>query len=123
MDRWLRCFGGAVGFGFAAVWITASLAAALVCLAAAALGYGVIVVAERARAKVAARRSSPGIAVSNVQALPSPTPEAEDLPSWADALNSDLGHLYQPTAGMAPLTREAEYGWPLDDAAASETLH
>lgn len=119
MDGWLRCLGGAVGFGFAAVWITASLTAALVCVLAAAVGYAGVAVAGRARAKLVARRSSP-----STLATPTRPPQVEDLPSWADALNSDLGHIYQPAA-TAPLTREAEYGWPLTDDAPtpSETLH
>jgi hypothetical protein len=49
----------------------------------------------------------------------------EDLPLWADALNSDLGHVYEPSATTSPLAREAEYGWPLTDdtVVASEPLH
>ncbi|HZT94804.1 MAG TPA: hypothetical protein VE985_10045 [Gaiellaceae bacterium] len=121
----LRYFVGGVAFGFAAVWIMATLAAALVCLAAAAAGYGVIVVAERTRAKRVARASSPGLSATSGVALPLGTQEAEDLPRWASALNSDLGHIYEPTATTSPLARDVEYGWPLDDetSATSETLH
>lgn len=88
MDRGLRYFGGAVGFGFAAVWIMWSLAAALTCLLAAAAGYGTVVVAEHARAKLAARASTPP-----------PRPEsgsAAALSQHADELNRDLGHIYEP---------------------------
>lgn len=121
----LRYFVGAVAFGFAAVWIMATLAAALVCLAAATVGYGVVVVAERTRANRAARASSPGLSVTSRMALPLGTQEVEDLPLWASALNSDLGHIYEPTATTSPLARDVEYGWPLDDdtSATSETLH
>ena len=47
------------------------------------------------------------------------------MPSWAEALNSDLGHVYEPSATTSPLAREAEYGWPLidDTVIASEPLH
>jgi hypothetical protein len=121
----LRYFGGAVAFGFAAVWIMASLAAALVCLAAAAVGYGVVFVAERMRARRATRASSAGVAATRTFALPLGTQEVEDLPRWAEALSSDLGHIYDPTATASPLARDVEYGWPLDDDASvtSETLH
>ena len=84
MDRGLRYFGGAVAFGFAAVWITWSLAAALVCLLSAAAGYGAFFMAQCARGKLAAAASSPTPA--------SRTPEAEDLSLQADELNQDLGH-------------------------------
>jgi hypothetical protein len=121
----LRYFGGAVAFGFAAMWILASLTAALVCLLSAALAYGAVLLTERTRAKPAIRASSPGIAASSTLGPPSRTPTAEEVPLWADALNSDLGHIYEPTATTSPLAREAEYGWPLNDDAAtpSETLH
>jgi hypothetical protein len=76
VDRGLRYFGGAVAFGFAAVWITWSLAAALVCLLSAAAGYGAVFVAQCARGKLAAAASSPTPA--------SRTPEAEDLSLQAD---------------------------------------
>ena len=96
-----RYFGGAVAFGFAAVWIMASLTAALVCLLSAVVGYGVAFVAERRRA-----------------------PSVEKSTHWADALNSDLGHIYEPAATTSPLSAEAAYGWPLDDTVAtSERFH
>ena len=120
----LRCFVGAVAFGFAAMWITASLAAALVCLAAAVVAYGVVVVAERTRARLARRTKRAGAARSSV-ALTPPTVKPEDLPSWADAINTDLGHIYEPAATTSPLARDVEYGWPLvdDTVVGREPLH
>lgn len=106
-----RYFGGAVAFGFAAVWIMASLAAALVCLSAAVVGYGLAFAVEHGRAK---------------RTLPKPrrAPQVEEWPQWAEALNSDLGHIYEPAATTSPLSAETAYGWPVDAAAAtSETLH
>ena len=50
MSNSLRYLGGAVGFGFGAVWMTAGIGAAIACLLLAALGYGVVFVAERAQA-------------------------------------------------------------------------
>ena len=120
----LRYFGGAVGFGFAAVWIMASLAAAVVCLVAAVAGYGALVVAERAGARLAARARSGRAATTAQPAQPKPAPAVEDLPSWADALNSDLGHVYEPAGTTSPLSAEAAYGWPIEDTVvASEALH
>jgi hypothetical protein len=121
----LRSFGGAVAFGFAAVWIMASLAAAVVCLLAALAAYGTVALAERVRARLAARRRRAGISSPTTLALPRRPAEMEDLPLWADALNSDLGHVYEPSATTSPLAREAEYGWPLTDdtVVTSEPLH
>ncbi len=109
MGGGLRYFGGAVAFGFAAVWIMWSLTAALICLLSAGVGYGAIVVAERARAKLAAQADRPGISTPST---PSRTPKAEDLSVQADELNQDLGHVYEPTAEMPPPAprRRAEDG-------------
>ena len=41
-----RYIGGAVGFAFAAVWATAGLGSALVCVVAAAIGYTAVRLAE-----------------------------------------------------------------------------
>ena len=107
MGGGLRYFGGAVAFGFAAVWIMASLAAALVCLLSAAVGYGVVLAVERARAKRALTR----------------TREVEDFHLRADELNHDLGHVYAPKVAAPPSAAETRYGWPREDdpAPAGET--
>lgn len=125
MGGGLRYFGGAVAFGFAALWIMASLAAALVCLLAALVGYGVGFAADRRRARSVARAARPGISTSSSVSAQSRKPEVGELPQWAEALNSDLGHIYEPAATTSPLSAEAAYGWPLEDdnAVASETLH
>lgn len=125
MGGGLRYFGGAVAFGLAAIWIMASLAAALVCLLAAVVGYGVGFVADRRRARPATRATSPGISTSSSLSGPSRMPEVGELPQWADALNGDLGHVYEPAATTSPLSADAAYGWPLDDApgVTSEALH
>jgi hypothetical protein len=90
----LRYFGGAVAFGFAAVWIMQSLAAALVCVLAAVAGYGAVFAAQRARAKLAVRADGDSTASSPLP--PGRTTEAGDLSLRADQLNDDLGHLYDP---------------------------
>jgi hypothetical protein len=112
----LRYFGGALAFGFAAVWIMWSLTAALICLLSAAAGYGAVVVAERARAKLAARAGSPSISPPSTSSRPTRTPAAEDLSLQADELNHDLGHVYEPTPAMRP---RAADGSPRNDEAAA----
>jgi len=107
----LRYFGGLVAFGFAAMWIMASLAAAVVCLLSAVAGYGAILVVERMRARHATRGRR---RIATASAAPSGKPEVL-LPQWADALNRDLGHIYEPNAATSALSREAEYGWPSVD--------
>ena len=115
MSSGLRYFGGAVAFGFAAVWIMQSLAAALVCLLAAAAGYAAVIVAERTRAKLAVRVGSTGIATPNTRLTPQ-MPEGEGLSRRADELNQDLGHVYEPVA--APPHGE-DIGLPLNDDTAT----
>ena len=107
MDSSLRYFGCVAGFGFGVLWMTEGLGAAILCLLLAALGYGVVLVSERARANPDAFR------------LPSRTPgtqsEKEDLPLRAEELNLDLGHVYEPSDdASSPLAAEAEYGWPVE---------
>jgi hypothetical protein len=106
----LRYFGAAVAFGFAAVWILATLAAALVCLLAAALGYGAILAAERIRIRLDARTRKPG-----------GKPRKKKLPLVADELNRDLGYVYEPTAPTPPHAVEPEYGWPPNDDTATSS--
>jgi hypothetical protein len=103
VDSSLRYFGCVTGFGFGVLWMTLGLGSAIACLLLAALGYGVVFVAERARANPSAFRLS-------VQ-----TPEVEDLPLLAEELNHDLGHVYEPSDdATSPLVAEAEYGWPVE---------
>ncbi len=116
MGGGFRYFVGGVAFGFAAVWIMATLAGALVCLAAAVAGYGAIVLAEGARTKRAARRAATVNAAPSNVAQTSPTPDLDDFPLTPDALNADLGYVYEPTGAIAAHTRE--YGWTNDDGAA-----
>ena len=125
MSVGLRYFGGAVAFGFAAMWILASLAAALVCLISALLAVVLVSVAERAGAKLAKRVRRPALSTPSPVAHAIRVQDAEDLPQWADALNRDLGHIYDPAATTSPLARDAEYGWPLNDDTVSTgwTLH
>jgi hypothetical protein len=121
-----RYFGGAVAFGFAAMWIMASLAAALVCLAAAAVGYSSVLLAEKTRAKLANRAGRASISASAASAArPIRRPEVADLRVSADALNTDLGHVYEPAATTPSLPAEAPYGWPANDEASvsGDALH
>ena len=111
MDRSLRLFWCVVGFAFGVLWMTKGLGAAILCLLLAALGYGAVLVAERARANPGALR------------LPNRTPpEVEDLPLQAEELNHDLGHVYEPSEdASSPLAAEAEYGWPSEEPEIAHT--
>jgi hypothetical protein len=53
----VRYLGSAAGFGFGALWMTVGIGSAIACLLLAALGYGVVYVAERAQA---AQKYGPG---------------------------------------------------------------
>lgn len=112
MDSGLRYFGGAVAFGFAAVWIMWSLAAALICLLAAAVGYGAGLAAEHLRAKLAARAENPGISIPSTLSSPGRTPAANRMSRKADELNHDLGHLYEPPTTAPPSAAEDPTGTP-----------
>lgn len=106
MDSSLRYFGCVVGFGFGVLWMTEGLGAAILCLLLGSLGYGVVLVAERARANPQSFRLQ----------LPARTPATEsDLPAQAEELSADLGHVYEPSDdASSPLAAEAEYGWPVE---------
>lgn len=106
MDSSLRYFGCVVGFGFGVLWMTEGLGAAIVCLLLAALGYGVVLVSEHARANPESFRLQ----------LPARATAAEtDLPRQAEELSTDLGHVYEPADdASSPLTAESDYGWPIE---------
>jgi hypothetical protein len=87
MGNAMRYFGCAVGFGFGAVWMSAGLGAAIVCLLLAALGYGVVFATERARVEASTRRST-GFERARTR---------ENDP---------------PDDASTPLAAETEYGWP-----------
>jgi hypothetical protein len=110
VDSSLRYFGCVAGFGFGVLWMTEGLGAAILCLLLAAVGYGVVFVAERARANPGTFR------------LPTRTSEQADLPRQAEELNLDLGHVYEPPDdAVSPLAAEAEYGWPMDQPEIAHT--
>ena len=91
MDSSLRYFGCVVGFGFGVLWMTEGLGAAILCLLLAGLGYGAVLVLEHSRANPDAFRLQ----------LPSRTPSTTDLPSQAEELSLDLGHVYEPSDDAA----------------------
>jgi len=113
VDSSMRYFGCVAGFGFGVLWMTEGLGAAILCLLLAALGYGAVLVAERARANPETFR------------LPTRTPEAddvEDLPLLAEELNHDLGRVYEPSDdAYSPLAAEADYGWPVEEPEIAHT--
>ena len=112
MDSSLRYFGCVVGFGFGVLWMTEGLGAAILCLLLAGLGYGAILVLEHSRANPDAFRLQ----------LPSRMSSTTDLPSQAEELSLDLGHVYEPSDDAAsPLTAEADYGWPVEEPELAHT--
>jgi uncharacterized membrane protein len=98
VDSSMRYFGFVVGFGFAIVWMTVGLGSAIVCMLLAALGYGAILVAERARASAGA------------------TPKRGDsLAALLDEFElENESHREQAEDATSPLSAEADYGWPLE---------
>jgi hypothetical protein len=101
VDSTLRYVGGAVGFGFGAVWMTVGIGAAIACLLLAAFGYGAVLVAERAQASAGPHRS------------PNQSPEKEvALPLQADEFELDQVHYEPADDATSPLAAEADYGWP-----------
>jgi hypothetical protein len=109
VDSSLRYFGCAAGFGFGVLWMTEGIGSAILCLLLAGLGYGAVLLAERAHANPGTFR------------LPART-AATDLPLQAEELNSDLGHVYEPSDdASSPLSAEVEYGWPTEERELAHT--
>ena len=113
VDSSLRYFGCVAGFGFGVLWMTEGIGAAILCSLLAGLGYGAVLVAQRARAN------------PNTFRLPTRTPAAEteedDLPLRAEELNLDLGHVYEPDDASSPVAAEADYGWPTKEPELAHT--
>ena len=106
MDSSLRYFGWVVGFGFGVLWMTEGLGAAILCLLLGAVGYGVVFVAERARAnpdsfrpKMPMRTRAAGID------LPRRGRRAQHPPRSRPPAVRRLS---------SPLAAEADYGWPVE---------
>lgn len=107
MESWMRYVGGAVGFGFGAMWMTVGIGAAIACVLLAALGFGLVLVAERAQAN------------ANLQRLPADTYDLDaDLPLTAD--DFELEERYDekildeaPVEEPHPVAARADYGWPV----------
>jgi hypothetical protein len=98
----LRYLGCVVGFGFGVVWMTVGLGSAIVCLLLAALGYGAVLMAERAQSDGLVR--GPATETTEVEAAAVPL----------DGLEPDEDEPYDdvPDDATTPLAAEAEYGWP-----------
>lgn len=100
-----RYLGTAVGFGFGVMWMTVGIGSAILTLLCAALGYGVVLVAERERASLGKLRTT------------NHTLEADAPVLALDEL--ELTHFERDEEGddfsgdeMEPVSAEAEYGWP-----------
>jgi hypothetical protein len=96
-DSKTRYFGFAVGFAFAVVWMTVGLGSAIVCGLVAALGYGAVFVAERARAGTATTHEP-----------------AEAFATMLDEFELDNeAQIEAADDATSPLAAEADYGWPV----------
>ena len=110
MDSWMRYIGGAVGFGFGAMWMTVGIGGAIACVLLAAVGFGVVLVAQRAQANAA---KAPQLVDETYY-----YPDA-DLPLTADELELD-GMTHEETIDDEPAAEKpipvavrADYGWPV----------
>lgn len=99
MDSSMRYVGCAAGFALGLVWMTVGLGSAIVCVLLAALGYGAVFFAERARAD-----ASPAAEPSRSLALALEEFELE---------NESL--VEQADDATSPLSAEADYGWPVEE--------
>ncbi|HJQ50866.1 MAG TPA: hypothetical protein VJ838_10170 [Gaiellaceae bacterium] len=97
MDSKMRYFGFAVGFGFGVVWMTVGLGSAILCALLAALGYGAVLVAERARAD-AGTTHKPG----------------DTIASMLDEFELD-NEAHIADDATSPLAADADYGWPVEE--------
>jgi hypothetical protein len=59
VDNTLRYFGSALGFGFGALWMTAGIGAAIASVLLAGVGFGAVVMAERAKSNATMRDYEP----------------------------------------------------------------
>jgi len=98
-----RYIGGTLAFAFAALWTTAGLGSAVVCIVAGALGYGAVLAAQGTRfggiAEITARLRN------HLQTRPAPTPRSP-RPSPQNARSH--------TRDARPATEAAQpatYGW------------
>ena len=99
MDNKMRYFGFAVGFAFAVVWMTVGLGSAIVCGLVAGLGYGAVIVAERARANAATTHK-----------------RADSIAAMLDEFELDNeAQIEAADDATSPLAAEADYGWPVEE--------
>lgn len=115
MDSWMRYIGGAVGFGFGAMWMTTGIGAAIACLLLAALGFGVVLVAERAQANAAnAPRPAEETYYFDDADLPLTADELEVEAMTPDETTDDEPVVDEPVRDdPIPVAARADYGWPV----------
>jgi hypothetical protein len=102
VDSTTRYVGGALGFGFGAMWMTVGIGSAIACLLLAALGYGAVWMAERAQANADARRPANEMLEADA-----------DLPLTADELLlEEPSYDEAPDHTARPVAVEVDYGWP-----------
>jgi hypothetical protein len=95
----MRYVGFVVGFAFSVVWMTVGLGSAIVCALVAALGYGAVYVAERARAKPSTTRKP-----------------ADAIALMLDEFELDNeAQIEAADDATSPLAAESDYGWPVEE--------
>jgi len=100
-----RYIGGAVGFAFAAVWATAGLGSALVCIVAAAIGYTAVRLTEgRQLSAISAGREA-------VRELQSRRAEPASRPAPKAAARPAQQVSRPKPARVMPDPEPATYGW------------
>ncbi len=102
-----RYIGGAVGFAFAAVWATAGLGSALVCIVAATIGYTAVRLAEgRQLSAISAGRD----AVRELQSRRT-EPASQPAPKSAARATQQTRRPKQAPARPMADPEPATYGW------------
>jgi hypothetical protein len=102
-----RYIGGAVGFAFAAVWATAGLGSALVCIVAAAIGYTAVRLAEgRQLSAISAGRD----AVRELQSRRN-EPASRPAPKSPARAAQQVRRPKPAPARVMPDPEPATYGW------------
>jgi hypothetical protein len=101
-----RYFGSAAGFGFGVIWMTVGAGSAILVLLCAALGYGVVYIAERERAGSTRLRPA-----SATPPLDEPLVDDFELDRF-ERHDEELLVEEPPGDEMALVSTEADYGWP-----------
>jgi Small integral membrane protein (DUF2273) len=101
-----RYLGSAAGFGFGVMWMTVGVGSAILVLLCAALGYGIVYIAERERAGSTRLRPA-----SDTLPLEDPVVDDFELDHF-ERRDEELPIEKPARDEMALVSTEADYGWP-----------